>query len=184
MADDTEGDRAACLSIVCPESLADSIEGSLLTCYPDSRLVRGGHGLPPISAVVRLKKRYRFIWAMQPPPDERQGHNVVDALLIQMTSLPGTAVVQYALTPTPALFDRLARRGYRANERRGQRGRWSEVRHPERRVNRDLRAAPCEALPFVVRGMRQRARPPQLPPVASRIARQAAVHRDRLAGHP
>jgi hypothetical protein len=121
MADDTEADRTACLSIVCPDALVDSVEGTLLACYPDSRLVRDQDGLPSISAVIRLKKRNGFVWALRPPPEE-EGRNFIDAVLIQMTSVPGTAVVQYALTPTPSMFDRYARRRFRRNERRGQRG--------------------------------------------------------------
>jgi Replication-relaxation len=124
MAHDTEGERAACLSVVCPEPLADSVEGSLLACYPDSRLVRGRPGLPTTSEVIRLKKRHRFVWALRPPPEEeRGGRNLVDAILVQMTSVSGTAVVQYVLTPTPAAFDRVARQRFRASERRGQQGR-------------------------------------------------------------
>jgi hypothetical protein len=119
MAGDTEGDRTACLSIVCPEALIESMEGSLLACYPDSRLVRDQDGLPPIASVIRLKKRNGFVWALRPPPEE-EGRNFIDAVLIQMTSVPGTAVVQYALTPTPSMFDRHARRRFRSNERRGQ----------------------------------------------------------------
>lgn len=122
MAPDTEGDRAACLSIVCPEHLVRSVEGSLLACYPDGRLVRDGRGLPPTSSVIRLKKRTGFVKALRPAPEEEGARNFVDAILIQMTQVSGTAVVQYVLTPTPALFDKYARRRFRRTESRGQRG--------------------------------------------------------------
>ncbi len=122
MAPDTEGDRAACLSIVCPEHLVQSVEGSLLACYPDSRLVRDGRGLPPTGSLVRLKKRSNFVRALRPAPEEEGTRNIVDAILIQMTNVRGTAVVQYVLTPTPAVFDKYARRHFRRIESRGQRG--------------------------------------------------------------
>ena len=122
MAPDTEGDRVACLSIVCPEHLVTSVEGSLLACYPDSRLVRDGRGLPPMSSIIRLKKRTNFVKALRPAPEEEGTRNFVDAILIQMTNVPGTAVVQYVLTPTPALFDKYARSRFRRVETRGQRG--------------------------------------------------------------
>jgi hypothetical protein len=121
MADDVEGDRTACFSITCPEALVESVEGSLLACYPDSRLVQGREVLPDTHAVIRLKKRYGFVWALRPAPEEI-GRNFVDGVLIQMTSVRGATVVQYVLTPTPSLFDRYARRRFRATERRGQRG--------------------------------------------------------------
>jgi hypothetical protein len=121
MADDTEGDRVACLSIVCPEALVEGVEGSLLACYPDSRLAVSRQGLPPTSSMIRLKKRNHFVWALRPTPEEG-GRNFIDAVLIQMASVPGNAVVQYVLTPTPALFDRYARRRFRRAERRGQQG--------------------------------------------------------------
>ncbi|ADB49877.1 P-loop NTPase family protein [Conexibacter woesei] len=110
VAPDAEGDRSARLTLVCPEELVDGIEGSLLACYPDSRLRRGGQALPPVSRVVRLKKRQTFVRALRgAEDDERQA---VDAVLSQMGSVAQTSIVQYALTPAPALFDVYSRWRY------------------------------------------------------------------------
>lgn len=116
MAPDSEGDRAARLSVVCPEAMAAGLEGALLACYPDSRLLRGGQALPRVERIIRLKKRTTFVWALrtQTDGDERNG---MDALLTQMSSVPDTAVVQFALTPTPALFDRYSRSRFSSLER-------------------------------------------------------------------
>lgn len=118
VAPDSEGDRSALLSLVCPEELADSIEGSLLACYPDTRLVRGNHELPRLRRLVRLKKRDTFVWALGNP--DREERNVIDTILSQMSSLGTTSVVQYALAPSPALFDRYSRWRFSSIERRSE----------------------------------------------------------------
>ena len=116
MAPDSEGDRAARLSVVCPEGMAEGIEGALLACYPDSRLLRGGQALPPVQRVIRLKKRSAFVWALRTQTDGTD-RNSMDVLLTQMSSVPDTAIVQYALTPTPALFDSYSRSRFSSLER-------------------------------------------------------------------
>jgi hypothetical protein len=103
------------LTVVCPEELAERIEGSLLGCYPDSRLMKGPQGLPPVRRVIRLKKRFAFVRALR--GSEAARGDVVDAVLNQMAQLGENAVLQYALVPTPALFDRWARRRFAAEER-------------------------------------------------------------------
>ncbi|HET6507074.1 MAG TPA: replication-relaxation family protein [Baekduia sp.] len=115
MAPDAEGDRTARLSVVCPEEFAETIEGSLLACYPDSRLVRGTQALPPVHEVVRMKKRYSFVRALRGGEDEEG--KVIDVVLSQMDRVGETAVVQYALTPTPAWLDHYSRWRFGARER-------------------------------------------------------------------
>lgn len=115
MAPDAEGDRTARLSVVCPEEFAETIEGSLLACYPDSRLVRGAQGLPPVHEVIRMKKRYSFVRALRGGEDEEG--KVIDVVLSQMDRVGETAVVQYALTPTPAWLDHYSRWRFGARER-------------------------------------------------------------------
>jgi hypothetical protein len=134
MAPDKDGDVTGALAVVCPEELVDSISGTLLACYPDSRLVRSRGGLPPVERVVRLKKRHRFVHALRIVNDDEG--NTVDAVLNQMASLRQAAVLQYTLVPTPAWFDLYARRAVRKLERRGGRERReraprSEVRGSE-----------------------------------------------------
>jgi len=102
--------------IVCPESQLRAIEGSLLACYPDARLTREPAGqATDLRCVTRLKKRYAFTRALhEAGPDERP---LVDAVLMQMASVDEPAVLQYALTPTPAMFDRYSRGRFRSRER-------------------------------------------------------------------
>src|SRR5581483_11924649 len=115
MAPDASGEFNGELAIVCPRDLASSIEGSLLACYPDSRLVRGDSQLPHLSAVVRLKKRHGFVRALR--NREEQQATLVDNVLNVMASLRAPAVLQYTLVPAPALFDRYARSRYGSLER-------------------------------------------------------------------
>jgi hypothetical protein len=118
---DAEGDMSAALSIVCPEELVPAIEGSLVSCYPDARVLTSGGSLPPVARVVSLKKRYGFERALRAA--ERRTR-LIDAALSQMTSLEQPAVLQFTILPTPALFDLYGRRRFRRHERRT----WSERR--------------------------------------------------------
>jgi hypothetical protein len=102
------------ISIVCPDELQTAVEGTLLACYPDSRVLPG-EPLPELRRLVRLKKRHLFVRALRSL--EEQGRNVVDATLGQMAALDGPSVVQYSLAPTPALFDRYSRWRYSSVER-------------------------------------------------------------------
>jgi hypothetical protein len=127
---DSGGDYAARLSIVCPEDLVSSIEGTLLACYPDSRLVRGRGGLPPVRRVVRLKKRQVFVWALRQPDARHSREGVMDAVLNQMAGLGTTSVVQYTLVPTPAAFDRYSRWRYSSIERASEQQRAVDPSQP------------------------------------------------------
>jgi hypothetical protein len=109
-----EGDPTCELSVVCPERLVAAVEGGLLGCYPDSRLVRDDRPLPYLRHVLRLKKRFGFVRALRPLEDENR--RPVDSVLSNMESLARPALVQYVFTPTPALFDRWARARFGAVE--------------------------------------------------------------------
>jgi hypothetical protein len=127
---DAGGQFAGTLSLVCPSSLRRSFEGALLGCYPDSRLVRGT-APPPLRRVVRLKKRSHFVRALR--PFELEGRNLMDSTLSQMAALREPSVVQYALTPTPSLFDRYSRRRFTAVERDSMNEFWDDPRRPGQR---------------------------------------------------
>ncbi len=103
------------LSIVCPAELQQAVTGTLRACYPNSSLTAGGElEVPP--RVLRLKKRHNFVEALREMEEPRR--NVVDATLQQMTALGEPSMVQIALTPTPAFFDRVSRRRFMRHERR------------------------------------------------------------------
>ena len=126
---DRTGHHVGRVSIVCPESRVQAIEGGVLACYPDGRLVREpAHRAEDLKHVIRLKKRYAFVRALREGDhDERP---LVDAVLIQMASLGRSAVLQYALVPTPALFDRYSRRRFRSTERHSEGRRVTNPRDP------------------------------------------------------
>jgi hypothetical protein len=125
---DAEGAFAARLTLVCPVDLISSLEGSLFACYPDSQLAPTSDPLPAVSRIVRLKKRQVFVWALRRPDPRQRG--VMDAVLNQMASLGQTAVLQYVLVPTPALFDRYSRRRFSAIERNSEAARATDPGQP------------------------------------------------------
>jgi hypothetical protein len=129
---DADGDRSVRLAIVCPVELVDGIEGSLLACYPDSRVVRGRQGLPRVNTVVRLKKRHHYLRALR--SSENRGSEFVDAVLSQMATMSENVVLQFALVPTPARFESHTRRRFTAEERA------SEAAHERNRANPGLRS--------------------------------------------
>jgi hypothetical protein len=119
MLPDLHQDIVSQLTIVCPEKLASAVAGTFSACYRDSRLLRGGL-LPVATSVVRLKKRNGLVRALRELEDS--SHIPMDAMLAQMTSLGVPSIVQFACTPTPALFDRFRHWRYAAFERRAEAG--------------------------------------------------------------
>jgi Replication-relaxation len=108
----------AWLAVACPRGSERMVEAALRSAYPNSRLARGREpavGVP--ATVVRLKKRTGFIrraklldryeLAREPP---------MDRLLNVMAACGESALVQLALTPAPALFERRAKRLYKRHE--------------------------------------------------------------------
>jgi hypothetical protein len=131
---DEEGEPAARLTVICPAGLETSVEGSLLACYPDTRLEREvplEEELSSLRQMLRLKKRYPFVRALRAPMDDDP--NVIDAVLHQMASLGQPAVLQYALVPAPAVFDHYSRWRFTSAERRSERARRFDPDDPGRR---------------------------------------------------
>jgi hypothetical protein len=131
---DEEGEPAARLTVICPVGLETAVEGSLLACYPDTRLEREvplEAELSSLHQMLRLKKRYPFVRALRAPMDEDP--NVIDAVLHQMASLGRPAVLQYALVPAPAVFDHYSRWRFTSAERRSERARRFDPDDPGRR---------------------------------------------------
>jgi hypothetical protein len=126
-----EGDEATCVSklaVVCPERLMAAVEGALLGCYPDSRLVREPLRLPAVTTVVRLKKRFTLVRALRTIDEEQR--RPVDSVFSNMESLGRPAVVQFALTPAPGFFDRYAHWRFGSAERSSERARSIDPREP------------------------------------------------------
>ena len=111
----TAGPHAG-LSLVLPddESLVRAVRARLCATYRDLLVLPGADLAYEIAAVVRLKKRARFIHALKIP--DAYDEPFADAVLGTMAGLREASVVQYALVPAPALFDRVARWRFRAVE--------------------------------------------------------------------
>ncbi len=131
--DGGDGGVRAWLAVACPRGTERMVEAALRSAYPNSRVARGREpavvaravGAPAVGAsavgapavVVRLKKRARFIervklldrfeLAREPP---------MDRLLNVMAACGESALVQLALTPAPALWERRAKRLYKRHE--------------------------------------------------------------------
>ena len=169
---DDEGDWSGHLSVACPIQDVKAIEGSLLSCYRDAKLVPDDTPPPDATSVFRLKKRVHFVRALRTPEEERPTN--VDSVLRQMASSGEGAVLQFALVPSLLLFDRYSRRRYRHHEQslenpfvETERPRHSEVVAAELRSGlhvqhrplffTDIRIAAatpasCQAIAGVVRG--------------------------------
>ena len=107
------------LELVCPQAMAERVEGALRGAYPDARLTRSESRPQTPPAILRLKKRHVFIRRLRTPQD--YDPPPIDAVLGQLAAIAPPASLQYVLTPAPALFDRLARRLFRAEEERLER---------------------------------------------------------------
>lgn len=106
------------IAIPVRDGLRRAVNGLLSSCYRDSRLI-GGAGEPPWTReIVRLKRRFPgFGRSLVTAFDDRDGLHVTDAVVSAMQGTGRPCTVQLALTPTPALFDRVARSGYKSSER-------------------------------------------------------------------
>lgn len=112
---DAEGDWSGHLSIVCPIQEVKAIEGSLLSCYRDAKLVHDDTAPIPHETVFRLKKRQHFVRALRTPDGDRS--SAMDSVLRQMAGSGEPVVLQFALVPAPLWFDRYSRRRFHHHER-------------------------------------------------------------------
>ena len=116
--------RCAWMAVTCPAGLEGMVEAALQTAYPNCRLRPSGDriGVPP--AVVRLKKQAEFIKRVKVLDHfEHEREPPVNRLITAMGACAEPAFVQIAMTPTPAVFERFARRLYKDHEARLSRAR-------------------------------------------------------------
>jgi len=110
-------DREAWLSLTCPVGAEPLIEAALRTAYPNCRLTRTAcaPGIPPY--VLRLKKHRPFIKrAKRVDRFEHDRAPTTNRLITTMAACHAPAFVQFALTPTPALFEGHSKRSYERHE--------------------------------------------------------------------
>jgi hypothetical protein len=100
---------------------AQGDEGQLLaalrTAYPNVRLQRFPVALGSPPCVLRLKKHATFIQRLRIAEDD-EPPQLVDRLLVAMNAIGAPCLVQFALTPAPAVFDGYARVLFRGREKR------------------------------------------------------------------
>ncbi|MGH2902693.1 MAG: hypothetical protein ACRDK7_03770 [Solirubrobacteraceae bacterium] len=107
------------LAVSCPKGDEEMVQAALRTAYPNCRLVRERQLVGSVPAVLRLKKHAEFI--KRAKLLDRFAHEREPAMNRLMTVLGasgGEAFVQVAMTPTPALFERHAKRLYKRHELR------------------------------------------------------------------
>ncbi len=107
----------AWLAVSCPQGLERMVHAALQGAYPNCRLSTAQQqvGNPP--AVLRLKKHAEFTKRVKGLNlFEREGPSSTDRLLTVMGACGEPAFVQFALTPTPAFFEAIAKRLYKHHE--------------------------------------------------------------------
>jgi len=112
-------ERSTWLAISCPRGLERMVEAALQAAYPNCRLrpARESLGVPP--SVLRLKKHSGFIKRVKTLDHfEHEREPPVDRLMTAIAACGEPAFVQVAITPTPALFERFAKRSYKRHEAR------------------------------------------------------------------
>jgi hypothetical protein len=111
------GGPVAWLGVSCPAGLEAMVEAALRNAYPNARLLGAGVRVERPPCLVRLKKRHEFIKRVKVLDRLEHESPPMDRLLTAMAATGGGALVQLALTPTPAGFDRWAKRMYKRHER-------------------------------------------------------------------
>jgi hypothetical protein len=111
--------RLAWTAVACPREELATVETALRVAYPNCSL-----GAPePLAAsppvLLRLKKDAGFIKRVKSLDHfEHEREPSIDRVLNLIGTSEGAVLVQLSLTPTPAVFDRLARHAFKAHEAR------------------------------------------------------------------
>jgi hypothetical protein len=111
--------RFAWMAVTCPRGSEKIVEAALRGAYPNCCLhpTRQPPSFPPV--VVRLKKAGDFIKRVGALDHfEQEREPPVNRLLTAMGACGEPALVQLALTPAPAFFERFAKRLYKRHEAR------------------------------------------------------------------
>jgi hypothetical protein len=108
---------SAWLAVSCPTGLEAMVQAALRTAYPNCRLREWTQaiGVPP--CILRLKKQTGFIKRVKVLDRfEHERAPAMNGLMTVMAACEQPAFVQFALTPAPAAFERVARHLYRRHE--------------------------------------------------------------------
>jgi hypothetical protein len=130
---------AVWLGVTCPVGSEDMVQAALRTAYPNCRLVeeRRLPGSPP--AVLRLKKHAEFIKRGKVLDRfEHEREPPMNRLMTVMGACASEAFVQVAMTPTPSMFERHAKRLYKRHEARLSRDRRDHLMVRDRSMVEDI----------------------------------------------
>ncbi|MDO8185869.1 replication-relaxation family protein [Conexibacter sp. JD483] len=122
--------REAALTVSCLEAQIPAVRSAITSCYPHTRVSRETGTVTGGGYVLRLKKRHDFIRrikvAAQRDHDEIP---TMDRVLTALGDVGEPALVQLALTPTPAWFDWYAgRKARRAEDEAAEGGAFADPR--------------------------------------------------------
>jgi hypothetical protein len=130
---------AVWLGVTCPAGSEDMMQAALRTAYPNCRLVEEHRlpGRPP--AVLRLKKHAEFIRRGKVLDRfEHEREPPMNRLMTVMGACASEAFVQVAMTPTPSMFERHAKRLYKRHEARLSRERRDHLMVRDRSMVEDI----------------------------------------------
>jgi Replication-relaxation len=109
----------AWLAVCCPLGLERMVEAALRTAYPNCRLAPVLDEATAPRTIVRLKKDAEFIRrAKSLDRFEPEREPAMNRLLTVMAACAEPVLLQLSLTPAPVVFERFARRRFKAHELR------------------------------------------------------------------
>jgi hypothetical protein len=116
--------RVASMALACPRDALPAVEAALRVAYPNCALSPLAEPLTRAPALVRLKKSSAFIRRVKSLDHfEHEREPGMNRLLNAIGATDETVLVQLALTPAPVIFERFARRAFKAHEARLSRAR-------------------------------------------------------------
>jgi hypothetical protein len=105
------------MTLSCPQALLSTVEAALRVAYANCELRPLERGLAAPLSVLRLKKAAEFIRRVKSLDHfEHEREPPIDRLLNAIGATDREVLVQLALTPTPAAFERLARHAFKRRE--------------------------------------------------------------------
>ncbi len=108
----------AWMTLSCAEDALPALETALRVAYPNCALTPLAQPLGVPRAVLRLKKAGDFIRRVKSLDHfEHEREPPINRLLNTLGTSDARVLVQLALTPTPAAFEGVARRAFKARER-------------------------------------------------------------------
>jgi Replication-relaxation len=126
------------LAVTCPAGSQEMMQAALRTAYPNCRLVPEGQPSGPPPAVLRLKKHSDFIKRAKTLDHfAHEREPAMNRLMTVMDACASEALVQVAMTPTPAMFERHAKRLYKRHEARLSRERRNHLEVRDRSMVED-----------------------------------------------